>query len=114
MADYSSIDMVQDIVAELTEELEPTDDQFNATLLAAKVVGAYREVRSARRYPSYYAESSIETDMETYYSNVYNLALYDYNKIGMEGQTRNAENEVARTFVDRPSLFSGVIPLSSL
>lgn len=114
MVDYSAIEMVEELVDDLTAELTPTDDQFNSTLLAAKVISAYRDIRTARRYPSYYTETVIESDMENYYSQVRNLALYDYNTIGMEGQKTNKENEVSREFVQRSSLFSGVIPLSHL
>lgn len=110
--DYSEIQLVQDIVADLTAELEPTDDQFNATLLAAKVIGAYREIRLARKYPSYYTEDAIESDMERFYDVCRNVALYDYNMIGIEWQKTNKENQVSREFVRRSSLFSGVLPLS--
>ena len=112
MADYSSITMVQDIVDDLTAEIKPTDDQFNAVLLSAKVVGAYREVRSARKYPSYYTEDEIESDMEQFYDVCRNIAVYDYNTIGIEWQKTNKENAVSREFVRRSSLFSGVIPLA--
>ena len=114
MADYSEIEMVQDIVNELTAELEPTDDQFNATLLSLKVIGAYREIRKARKYPPYYTEEEIESDMEQFYDICRNVALYDYNTIGIEWQKINKENAVSREFVRRTSLFSGVIPLSRL
>ena len=114
MADYSSITMVQDIVDELTAEIKPTDDQFNAMLLAAKVVGAYREVRNVRKYPTYYTEEQIESDMEQFYDVCKNIAVYDYNTIGIEWQKINKENAVSREFIRRTSLFSGVLPLSKL
>lgn len=112
--DYTTIEMVQDIIADLTVELEATDDQFSASLLSSKVVGAYRDVMRTRKYPSYYSDEDKIGDMLQFYANVKNLALYDYNQIGIEFQSRNAENEVVRTFVARDSLFGGVIPLSSL
>lgn len=110
--DYSEIQMVQDIVDDLTAELKPTDDQFNAVLLSSKVIGAYRDVRFARCYPKYYTEESVEEDMERFYSVVRSVALYDYNTIGIEFQKANKENQMSREFADRDSLFSGVIPLS--
>lgn len=112
MADYSEIEMVQKLISDLTGELEPTDDQFNATLLTLKVIGAYRDVRAARKYPTYYAEAEIELDMEQFYSIVRAVAVYDYNTIGVEWQKTNKENQVSREFVRRSSLFAGVIPLS--
>lgn len=112
--DYAEIGMVNEVIDDLTVELQATDDQFNASLLSSKVVGAYRDVVGARRYPSHYTEDDIVADMEQFYHTVRELALYDYNKIGFEGQSRNAENEVSRTFADRSSLFNGVIPLSRI
>lgn len=109
-----NLTMIAEIVAELTTELEETDDQFSSSLLNSKVVSAYREVQRTRNYPSYYTEEMITSDMERYYSVVRDVALYDYSQIGMEFQTRNAENEVVRTFADRDSLFNGVIPLSKI
>lgn len=112
--DYSEIQLVQDVITDLTAELEPTDDQFNSTLLALKVVSAYREVRHARKYPSYYTEDEIESDMEQFYDVVRNLSLYDYNTVGFEWQKINKENQVSREYIRRTSLLSGVIPLSQL
>ena len=114
MADYSTVEMVQELIADLTAELEPTDDQFNAVLLQTKVIGAYRDVRDARRYPSYYENEDIELDMEQYYMTVRSIALYDYNTVGIEWQKVNKENDVSREFIRRSSLFSGVIPLSHI
>ena len=112
MADYSAIEMVQEIIDDLTSEMKPTDDQFNATLLTIKVIGAYRDVRAARKYPTYYTEEETESDMEQFYPIVRAVAVYDYNTIGIEWQKTNKENQVSREFVRRSSLFSGVIPLS--
>ena len=112
--DYSSVEMVQDIVDDLTAELEATDDQFNAVLLSNKVVNAYREICGARKYPSYYTEEQITSDMEQFYNECRNVALYDYNTLGIEWQKTNKENAVSREFVRRSSLFSGVLPLSHL
>lgn len=114
MADYSTVEMVQELITDLQAELEPTDDQFDAVLLKTKVVGAYRDIRDTRRYPSYYTNDEIERDMENFYMTVRSLALYDYNTVGIEWQKVNKENDVSREFIRRSSLFSGVIPLSHI
>ena len=114
MADYSTVEMVQELITDLQAELEPTDDQFDAVLLKTKVVGAYRDIRDTRRYPSYYTSEEIEQDMENFYMTVRSLALYDYNTVGIEWQKVNKENDVSREFIRRSSLFSGVIPLSHI
>lgn len=107
-----SIGLEQEIVADLTAELSISDENFNPDLLLSKVRNALREVKKARKYPSYYTDSQIERDMYDYYSNVRNVALYDYNLIGAEGQTSSSENGTSRAYVERDKLFSGIIPLS--
>ena len=96
---------------DLKTELK-TDADYNENVLASKVAQAVREVMAARRYPSYYLEEAIAADMERFYSNVYKLALYDYNQIGIDFQTGHNENGINRSFSDRSKLFYGVIPIA--
>lgn len=105
--------MIEEIIAELTTELQIADPHlFNADLLRVKVNGAYREVRAARRYPAFYSEAEIESDMNKYYSNVLAIARYDYNQIGAEGQKSYHEDGVTVHYVDRNSFFYGVLPMA--
>lgn len=104
-------ELQNEIIAELTAELEG-EDSFSADKLAIKVRNAVREVRAARRYPPAYPESMVEAEMEGYYSQIKAIALYDYNKIGMDYQSSFNENSASGSFVDRNSLFAGIIPLS--
>lgn len=112
MDDGMTISLEEEIIADLTAELQITDKNFNSALLLSKVRNALREVKKVRKYPSYYTDSQIDRDMYDYYSNVRNIALYDYNLIGAEGQTSSSENGTSRSYVDRSELFSGIIPLS--
>lgn len=107
-----SVGLQDELIADLTIELssEPT---FNADILKQKVIGAIREVKRARKYPSYYTDEQIQTDLYEYYSNIRNIALYDYNQIGIEFQISSSENGISRTYTDRNKLFSGIIPLSN-
>lgn len=113
MDETMGLTLQDEIIADLTLELgaEPT---FNADALRQKVINAIREVKKARKYPSYYTEEQIARDLYDFYSNVRNIALYDYNKIGGEFEQSHNENSVNRSFVDRNSLFGGVIPLCKL
>ncbi len=106
-----TLTMQDELVADLTLELqnEPT---FNADVLTQKVVNAIREVKKARKYPAYYTEEQITKDLYDFYSNARNIALYDYNKMGAEFEQSHNENSVSRSFVDRNSLFSGIVALS--
>lgn len=113
MDEAMGLTLQDEIIADLTLELgaEPT---FNADALRQKVINAIREVKKARKYPGYYTEEQIARDLYDFYSNVRNIALYDYNKIGGEFEQSHNENSVNRSFVDRNSLFGGVIPLCKL
>lgn len=99
------------VIADLTTELRE-DPDFNEAILGAKVAQALREVKTHRRYPSLYTDEMIARDMERFYSNVYNVALYEYNQVGMDSQTAHSENGTSRTFVNKAELFNGVIPLA--
>lgn len=112
MDDGMTVTLEKEILADLTVELEIADENFNSTLLRSKVQNALREVKRARKYPESYSDSRIERDMRDYYSNIRNLALYDYNTIGMEFQSSSSENSTSRTMTDRNKLFAGIIPIS--
>ena len=113
MDEAMGLTLQDEIIADLTLELgaEPT---FNADALRQKVINAIREVKKARKYPSYYTEEQIARDLYDFYSNVRNIALYDYHKIGGEFEQSHNENSINRRFGDRNSLFGGVIPLCKL
>lgn len=101
-----------DLLEDLTAELSETDPNFRQSLIIPKIKEAIREVRRARNYPKYYSESAIVEDLEDYYSNIRNIALFDYNKIGGEFEESHSENSVSRSWEDRNKLFAGIIPLS--
>lgn len=104
--------MEEELLDDLTAELEITDENFNAALLASKIKTAIRDVKRARRYPSYYTSEQIESDCYNFYTNVRMIALNDYNKAGIESETSHNENSVSAGFVDRDKLFAGIIPLA--
>lgn len=99
------------IIDELRIELQG-DSAFSEEILRVKVDSAVREVKRARHYPEHYTESMIERDLLDFFSNIKAIALYDYNQIGIEGQSSSSENGENRTFVDRNTLFRGVIPFA--
>ena len=109
---YATLDEMRDmIVADLTNELKK-DEMFDAELLTAKVDNAMREVRAARRYPPFMDDLSVLYDIARYERNVRNLALYDYNQVGMEHEVSHSESGISRTYADRNKMFTGISPLS--
>lgn len=99
-----------DIVTDLTAELSG-EASFDADLLAAKVKAAVLDVQRRRNYgKSSYTDDEIASDLENYYINIRNVALYDYNQIGFEFQTASNENGANRSYMNRETLFVGVAP----
>jgi len=111
--DELKAEVLSGLVIEISDE--PT---FNEAKLREKINNAFREVKRERlrgiggAYPSCYTDEMQVADMEQFYSNIRTLALYDYNQIGLEGQTSSTESAITRTYVNRNSLFNGVVPLS--
>jgi hypothetical protein len=105
-------ELIDEIKNELEAEVISSDDECNEILMLSKIKNAIREVKRARKYPSYYTDEQIEADIGNYYSNIRDIALYDYNQAGIENQSGSTENGTTRTYVDRNTLFAGIVPLS--
>lgn len=104
--------MINDILTELKIELEVTEDS-DIALLTSKINGAVREIKLSRNYRGY-SDDYINSDLENYYSNIKNLAAYDYCLVGGEFQKSHAENGINRSFSDRNDCFNGVVPIAEL
>ena len=99
------------IIEELTIELKNEVD-FDAELLGVKVRNAIREVKAARNYPKSYSESMIYADMENFITNIRAIALYDYTKIGAEGQSQYSADGESIHYLDRNKMFAGILPIA--
>lgn len=99
------------VIDELKIELKNEVD-FDAEILGIKVRNAIREVKTARNYPKSYTESMIQSDMENFISNIRAIALYDYSKIGAEGQSQYSADGESIHYLDRDKLFTGIIPIA--
>lgn len=106
-----TVGLQEELLSDLTLELEDSEN-FEPKALLQKVISAIREVKTARNYPSHYSDVQIERDLYRYYSQIRNIALYDYNQIGGEFETHHSENATSRTWVERKTLFNGILPLS--
>lgn len=104
--------LYDDLLADISTELQIADENFDSTLLSTKITSVIREVKSARKYPATYPESYIENDLVNYYPQMREIALYDYAHIGAYGETQRNEDGINRVYVDRKQLFSGILPIS--
>lgn len=100
--------LVNEILEDLTTELGLAEDS-DLVVLSSKVRNAYREVKRARNYQSSHTQEFIGRDMENFYSNIRELALYDFNQVGVEGQTSHSENGTNRVWKDRRECLNGVV-----
>lgn len=94
-----SVDLKNEVFDELKIELqnEPT---FEESILELKVKDAYRKVRSRKKYENtMFTEEQIEKHMYVcHFQDVKDVALYNYNMIGAEGQISHSENGISRSF----------------
>lgn len=104
-------ELVKQILDEIKVDLKG-EPNFDEQLLEVKVKGAVRDVKTARKYPANYSEALIEADLERYFSQIKAIAMYDYNKIGAEGQTQYSADGESIHYIGRDSLFAGVLPIS--
>lgn len=100
--------LVNEILENLTTELGLTEES-DLAVLTSKIRNAYREVKRTRNYQSSHTEEFIGRDMENFYSNIRELALYDFNQVGAEGQTSHSENGTSRIWKDRKECLNGVV-----
>lgn len=97
-----------EIVDDLTKELQD-EETFNPAILKVKVKLAVKEVISKRNYKATsWSEARVLEDLSNYYATISNIARYDYNQLGAEGESAHSENGVSRTYVNRDDLFKGV------
>lgn len=104
-----NMELIAEIKAELTIELKE-EANLDEELLNVKIRGAYRDVQSAIKYDPSVPEATIERDMANYFSQIKAIALYDYNKIGAEGQDRYSADGENISYEDRNKLFYGILP----
>lgn len=105
--------LVNEILEDLITELGLTEES-DLAVLASKVRNAYREVKQSRNYQSGHTQEFIDRDMENFYSNIRELALYDFNQVGVEGQLSSVENGISRTYKSRRECLDGVFAYTSV
>lgn len=99
--------LIEEILKDLIIELG-LEEASDIAILTSKVKNAYREVKRTRNYQTSRTQEFIDKDMENFYSNIRELALYDFNQVGGEGQTSHSENGTSRVWKDRKECFNGI------
>ena len=107
---YRYADQGDDVSA---DELEVESEQ-DILLLQSKIKGAVREVKQKRNYAGRYTEEYVVNDLQNYFSNIKNLAMYDYGMVGGEFQKSNSDNGISVSMESRDSVFSGIVPIAQV
>ena len=106
MIDTSGLE--HEILMDLTSEF-CGEENFKQNILAVKIKLAVREIISKRNYSATnWNDEKILSDLYNYYATISNVARYDYNQLGAEGESSHSENGVVRTYVTRDNLLKDV------
>lgn len=98
---------------DLAAEITASGNTVIAEVLAIKVKAVVRELLNIRNYEnSGMTDVEIEADLPRYYTQCMNVARYDYNQLGAEGEDSHTENGISRKYVDRGKLWSGAVPFA--
>lgn len=103
-------ELMEEILEDLKTELSLTKES-DINILSSKIKNAVREIRRDRNYPTTYTDEMIASDLEIYYPNIRELALYDFNQFGAEGQTSHSENNISRSWKSRSECKAGVVTI---
>lgn len=105
----------EDVFLAVKKELEVTEGTtLSESLLQSKVDSAIADVKAARDYPASYSESKINADLERYFSAICRIALYDYNQVGAEGQSSYSADGTSIHYINRNSLFKGIVAIAGV
>lgn len=100
--------LADEILADLGSELEATDPDYNSAILSTKINIAIKKVTNARNYPDYYTQETINTDLEKYYTQIRDIALYMYNNIGVDFDKNYTSNKMSREVISESELYRGI------
>ena len=102
-------ELYDEVLADVQSALS-ADDDYNEGLAGVKVKIAIKDVKERRNYQvTTLSDADIYNDLaNNYYSAIFNLAMYDYNQSGVEGEESHNENSVNRHWVKRDDILKEV------
>lgn len=106
-------ELIDELLSDLSDDIGLTEDKDLKTL-SSKIKNAIRDVKEQRNYQDYHTDDFIVSDLNKLYANIRALALYDWNKRGVEGQSSHSSNGTSRGYEDRSKCFNGIIPFADV
>lgn len=100
-------ELMEELGLELEEELHGSSDEV---LLFSKIKSAYLSVKRKRNYQDHHTQDFIDEDMKSMHDIIKELAIYDWNHVGGEGETSHSENGTSRTWHPRNDILAAIVP----
>ena len=100
--------LADELLDDLGAELEATDPDYNSAILSTKINVAIKKVTNARNYPDYYTQETINTDLEKFYTQIRDIALYMYNNVGVDFDKNYTSNKMSREVISESELYRGI------
>lgn len=95
-------------------DITVTADAKTAVILQQIVSKAVADCTRRRGYPSAYTAEMIAADVLNYESVAVDLSIYDYNKMGAEGESTHNENGTYRSYDTRQSVLRRILPITKV
>ena len=102
-------EILSELIIELELNIEDEEDAKSLNILKIKLKNAMREIESAFNFKNYHTEEFILSEMTKHIGNIKDLTLYDYNHVGIEGETSHSEKNIERTYKSREKCFNGIV-----
>lgn len=105
-------ELLEELMDDLSKELkgEMNNSSDDEVLLFSKIKGAYLSVKRKRNYQDHHTQDFMDKDMKSMCDIIKELAIYDWNHIGGEGEISHSENGTSRTWKSRNDILSDVVP----
>ena len=105
--------LIEELNTDLQAEIRGSGNVPLISVMQVKVKAVVRELLSIRNYElSGMTDEQATADLDRWYTQCLNVARYDYNQLGAEGEESHNENGISRKYVDRERLWAGVIPFA--
>lgn len=108
--------MEKELLQDLKNYLSDDCDGCSDSALLFCIKRAILSFKNKRNYPNTYSEDMIKRDMNKYYACVFDLALYWYNKQGVEFQSSFSESGTSRTWRTESEIYTlhSIIPIARI
>ncbi len=105
--------LIEELNTDLVAEVRGSGNIPLISVMQVKVKAVVRELISIRNYElSGMTDEEATADLNRWYTQCLNVARYDYNQLGAEGEESHSENGISRKYVERERLWAGVIPFA--